>query len=62
MYGDVVLPIKVDGSLYDPGWYLEWKPGRDTATLDGQFTAQQLRDIAAHMDEINNKLKHVSSG
>lgn len=39
-----------DGSLFDTGWYLFWMPGNDEATLDGYFTARQLREIADHMD------------
>lgn len=42
--------IQPDGSLYDVLWYLEWRVGNDEATLDGGFTAQQLREIADHMD------------
>ncbi len=42
--------IQPDGGLYDLGWYLAWTPGDETATLDGAFTAQQLRDIALHME------------
>lgn len=38
------------GSLYDLGWYLAWTTGHKVATLDGEFTAQQLRDIADVMD------------
>lgn len=42
--------IQEDGSLYAVSWYLDWAPGADTATLDGDFTAAQLRAIADHMD------------
>jgi hypothetical protein len=38
-----------DGSLYDLGWYLSWKPGDQTARLDGSFTADELTSIADHM-------------
>lgn len=31
--------------------YLFWPPDRDTATLDGQFTLEQLRAIANHMEK-----------
>lgn len=44
---DLILP---DGSLHSGGWYLNWDAGDSFATLDGQFSAQDLRDIADHMD------------
>lgn len=46
--------IQPDGGLYDTSHdashdYLKWKPGDDTATLDGDFTADELEAIADHM-------------
>ena len=43
--------IAGDGSLYFCGnWYLHWSRGDNDATLDGAFTAQELRKIADHME------------
>lgn len=38
-----------DGKLHDMGWYLNWCPGMETATLDGEFTADDLEAIACWM-------------
>lgn len=40
--------IKTDG-LYDLGWYLGYTNGNHTATLDGEFTARDLQEIAKYM-------------
>jgi len=32
--------------LYSLGWYLGWSYGDDEATLDGEFTADDLEAIA----------------
>ena len=32
--------------LYNCGWYLSWSVGSDDATLDGQFSAEELEVIA----------------
>lgn len=47
MLADAVQP---DGGLYSLGWYLAWTPGRESACLDGDFTANQLRAIADWID------------
>jgi len=41
--------IQPDGSLYDLGWYLSWIYGAESAVLDGEFTADELAEIAEHM-------------
>jgi hypothetical protein len=38
--------VQGDGGLYSLGWYLAWTPGDLDATLDGQFTADDLEAIA----------------
>lgn len=38
--------ISTDGGLHSLGWYLAWNPGRENATLDGEFTADDLEAIA----------------
>jgi hypothetical protein len=38
-----------DGGLYGMGPYLRWEPGQTSATLDGEFTADELRAIADYM-------------
>ncbi|MEE7625455.1 hypothetical protein V3O24_04715 [Methylobacter sp. Wu8] len=38
--------FKEDGGLYDLGWYLSWNKGDESATLDGEFTADDLEAIA----------------
>jgi hypothetical protein len=42
--------IQPDGGLYCLGWYLAWTPGNKTATLDAEFTSDELRWIADYMD------------
>lgn len=43
--------VKPDGGLYDLGWYLGWSPDYKKATLDGEFTPDELIAIAQHMRE-----------
>lgn len=43
--------VMSDGSLYNLGMYLAWSPGKETATLDGVFTAKDLWAIATYMRE-----------
>ena len=52
---DVEAAISEDGGLYDLGWYLAWNVGYETACLDGDFTAQQLHDIASHMEWVGGQ-------
>lgn len=40
-----------DAELYDLSEYLAAYSGQSEATLDGRFTADQLRAIAAWMDD-----------
>lgn len=37
--------IQEDG-LYDAGWYLGWTNTKKFATLDGEFSAEELEAIA----------------
>lgn len=46
-----------NGGLYSLGWYLSWEVGQKKATLDGEFTADELAEIAAHMKETDGKEK-----
>jgi hypothetical protein len=41
--------VKPDGSLSCIGRYLYWKPGDETATLDADFSADELEAIAVLM-------------
>ena len=50
----VLAAMAKEGGLYNLGWYLAWTPGDKNATLDGDFTADELRSIAAYMDFINH--------
>lgn len=43
---------EADGGLYSEGTYICWHPGETTVKLDGDFTADELRAIAAHMDGV----------
>lgn len=49
-----------DGGLFDLGWYLAWSPGREDATLDGTFSAYDLRAIADFM--LSHTAKETSNG
>ena len=43
---DVTEP---NGDLYSLGWYLSWNVNDGTATLDGEFTPEDLEAIAVYM-------------
>lgn len=47
----LVDAIQPNGKLYQNVPYLAWHPGGYEATLDGDFTAAELRAIADHMDK-----------
>ncbi len=47
--------IQRNGGLYCLGWYVAWTPCEKKVTLDDEFTADQLRDIADHMDKITKE-------
>lgn len=51
----IAKAVQDDGSLDDGLNFLAWHPGDEKATLDGEFTAAQLRDIADHMDRLNGR-------
>ncbi len=38
-----------DGGLYHLGWYVNWSPRDLLATLDGEFSADDLEAIAVYM-------------
>jgi len=38
-----------ENGLYNVGWYLGWDNSRDHATLDGEFSAEDLEAIAFWM-------------
>lgn len=50
--GDTVQP---DGSLFNGGWYVSWKPGDKDITLDAEFTIEDLEAIVAHMKKHSKK-------
>jgi hypothetical protein len=43
--------VRSDGGLFacKPAWHVSWQPADDYVTLDGDFTADDLEAIAAHM-------------
>lgn len=44
---------EADGGLYSDGMcYICWHLGETTVKLDGDFTADELRAIATHMDGV----------
>lgn len=43
--------IAKDGSLFSLGWYLDWTAGSSYATLDGDFSADDLIEIATYIKE-----------
>jgi hypothetical protein len=47
--------IQEDGRLYSVGAYLAWRAGDDCATLDGDFTADELEAIAWWMRNTEGK-------
>ena len=55
---DALMP---DGSLQSglSYWYIDWAPGQGSATLDGYFSARQLRDIADVIDA--NKIRDTDA-
>lgn len=50
MTAEVQDAIQEDGSLHNLGWYLDWHWRSQDATLDGTFTAAELRAIADYME------------
>lgn len=60
--GDSILKdcVRHDGGLYSPGWFLNWQVGDQKATLDGEFTVDELEAIALHMRRENAKRKENS--
>ena len=46
--------LQPDGGLYWLAGYLSWNVGDRKVTIDGGYTAEELRAIADHMD---SKLK-----
>ena len=49
---NVKAALTPEGNLDSLGPYLSWTKGDDTATLDGEFTASELRSIADVMDGV----------
>lgn len=49
--------IRPDNGLYGDYEYLDWNTDDMTAYLDGNFTAQELLDIATHMKQYYKKEK-----
>lgn len=42
--------VQSDGALRFGSPWIDWRPGDERSTLDGDFTAAELRAIADHMD------------
>lgn len=38
--------IQPDGSLRSMDWYIDWTPGHQTVSLDGNFSARALEAVA----------------
>lgn len=47
--------INEHGQLYISYPYCTWSPGDGDAVLDGDFSAEELRAIADHMDTWNSR-------
>ena len=47
--------VQPNGNLYDLGWYLAYEVGDRDATLDGRFTAEEMRAIADYMDRFQKE-------
>jgi len=43
-------PQQKKEGLSNLGWYLHWEPGKSSATLDGDYTAEELKAIAWWME------------
>lgn len=42
-----------DDGLYSLGCYISWERGDTEATLDGRYTAEELRQVADYMEKHN---------
>lgn len=51
MTPEIEKMVQPDGSLHGDVPYVHWTPADTDATLDGEFSASELRAIADHMDK-----------
>ena len=49
--------LQPDGGLYWLSGYLSWNVGDRRVTIDGDYTAEELRAIAGHMDKASKSAK-----
>jgi hypothetical protein len=49
--------LQPDGGLYWLAGYLSWNAGDRKVTIDGDFTPDELRAIADHMDRVSKSAK-----
>lgn len=49
--------VQSDGSLNNISWYINWAVGDTFVTLDGDFTAEDLKAIAVHMENTKGESK-----
>jgi hypothetical protein len=49
--------LQPDGGLYWLAGYLSWNVGDRKVTIDGDYTAEELRAIADHMGKVSNSTK-----
>ena len=49
--------LQPDGGLYWLAGYLSWNVGDRKVTIDGNYTAEELRAIADHMDRVSKSTK-----
>ena len=45
--------LQPDGGLHWLAGYLSWNVGDRKVTIDGDYTAEELRAIADHMDKVS---------
>ena len=45
--------LQPDGGLYWLAGYVSWNVGDRRVTIDGNYTAEELRAIADHMDKLS---------
>ena len=54
--------IQDDGDLHHLGWYLLFRAGNTSATLDGVFNADDLEAIAVYMRNVPSPDKTQEDG
>jgi len=49
--------LQPDGGLYWLAGYVSWNVGDRRVTIDGSYTAEELKAIASHMDRVSKSTK-----